>query len=347
MKKRNWLDLVRPKSFEKSATGLITTATLEPLERGFGFTIGTALRRVVLSSIPGAAVTAMRFECATFDGSRIEGIEEPLEAVILNLKQLAFCIDETFQSGRLRVALDKPGLLTSGDIVHIDGLNAVDPNQPVCTVINGTPAALEIFIATGYGYVPNSAQPEAHVPAGFTAIDTVHSPVRRATYTVEPTRLGHMLDYDRLVLTIETNGTISGEEALRRAAGILHDQLSVFINFEEEFSEPEEPRADPPGFDPVLLQRLDELELSVRASNCMKNENIVYIGDLVTRTEAQLLRIPNFGRKTLHEIKVALAALGLGLAADLPGWPPADIDGLASHYQKTGAVERERQIWTA
>lgn len=334
MKERNWLDLVRPKSLEKSATDLITTVTLEPLERGFGFTVGTALRRVLLSSIPGVAITAVRVDCATFDGSSIERIEEPLEAVILNMKQLAFRADDSFRSARLRLALDRPGLLTSGDIACGDGLNAAVPDQPVCTIVRGTSAALEIFVATGCGYVSARGQPAASVPPGFTAIDSVHSPVRRATFTVEPTRLGHMLDYDRLTLTIETNGTISGEEALGRAAGILHDQLGVFINFKEEASKPAEVSTDPLGFNPVLLQRLDELELSVRASNCMKNENIVYIGDLVTRTEAQLLRIPNFGRKTLHEIKAAVVTLGLELATDVPDWPPIDIDGLARRYLK-------------
>lgn len=331
MKERNWLDLVRPTSFDRTETGSLTTIVVEPLERGFGFTLGTALRRVLLSSIAGAAVTGVRMAQPAADGA-IEGIEEPAEILILNLKQLAFRADEAFQSARIVLDLARDGLVTAADLDVPEGLEIVDPEQPVCTVRGGARIRIELMVAKGRGYVPAALQPAAHLPEGFTAVDALHSPVRRVTCTVDPTRLGQVLDYDRLTLGIETDSTIDGEAAVSHAARILHDQLSGFINFVEEAPVKVEEAPDPLGFNPILLRHVEELELSVRSSNCMKHENIVYIGDLVTHSEAQMLRVPNFGRKSLNEIKGALAAMGLSLGMEVPGWPPQDVEALSKRY---------------
>lgn len=331
MKERNWLDLVRPTSFDRTEAGTLTTIVVEPLEKGFGFTLGTVLRRVLLSSIAGAAVTGMRTAQSGGNGA-IAGIEEPVEALVLNLKQLAFRADEAFQSALATLDLDREGLVTAADLKLPEGLEAVDPQQPICTVRSEAGGKIELLIANGRGYVPAGSQPAPQLPEGFTAIDALHSPVRRVTCNVDSTRLGQVLDYDRLTLAIETNGSIGGEDAVGHAARILHEQLSGFINFVEEAPVRVEEAPDPLGFNPILLRHVEELELSVRSSNCMKHENIVYIGDLVTHSEAQMLRVPNFGRKSLNEIKGALAALGLSLGMDVPDWPPQDVEALSKRY---------------
>lgn len=332
MKQRNWLDLVRPRSFDKEAVGRSTTIVLEPLERGFGCTLGNALRRVMLSSLPAPAITAWRFR----DEGDAKASPEPESSdwleLVLNLKELAFRADEGFDQATGVIAFNGKSAPTAKAVRLPEGIEMSDPGT-VSPPPSRQPLALEFVVAMGKGYVPAHEQPPHRVPDGFVAIDALHSPVRSVSYRVESTRLGQSLDYERLILTIETSGMVDGEEAVREAARVLHDQLADFINFEIAHSVPaEEDTPDPLGFDAALLRRVDEMELSVRSSNCMKNENIVYIGDLVTHSEAKLLRVPNFGRKSLNEIKAMLAGLGLSLSMDVPDWPPDDIEMLAKRY---------------
>lgn len=333
MKERNWLDLVRPRTLEKETIDNSTTFILEPLERGFGFTLGNALRRVMLSSIPAPAITTWRVRDEASAQASINPDSMDWFELVLNLKELAFRAEAGFDQATGVIAFNGKSAPTTETVtmpggVEISNLEKIAPPRSA-----SQPVVLEFVVAMGKGYVPAHEQPPHRVPEGFTAIDSLHSPVRSASYRVENARLGQSLDYERLILAIETNGTVDGEEAIRQAARLLYDQLGSFINFEVTHSAvQEEDKPDPLGFDTVLLRRIDDMELSVRSSNCMKNENIVYIGDLVTHSEARLLRVPNFGRKSLHEIKAMLAGLGLSLSMDVPAWPPENVEMLAKRY---------------
>lgn len=332
MRDRHWTALVRPQSVDIRAQERGATLTIEPLERGYGFTLGNALRRVMLSSIRGWAAVGARIGGAAPRQGRIEGVREGLDEVLLNLKSLAVRAPGDGQPFVLAVAAAGEGPVTAGDIAAPEGVEIVDPGHVLCTLDGAAAFSVELAFAVGRGYVPAAAHAPGAVPHGFMPLDSLFSPVRQVSCQVEPTRLGHVLDYDRLVMHVETSGAVGCEEALTFAARALHDQLSVFLNFEEEPPQPAPPQRDPLGFSPVLLRRVDDMELSVRASNCMRHENIVYVGDLVTRSEAALMRVPNFGRKSLNEIKAALASLGLGLGMEVPEWPPDDIEILARRY---------------
>lgn len=333
MRDRHWTTLVRPQSVETRANGRNATLAIEPLERGFGFTIGNALRRVMLSTIRGWAVVGARIDGAKPSEGRIEGVRESLEEVQLNLKALALRVGEA-ETGPFvaTVTARRGGQVVAGDVAVPQGVEIADPGHVLCTLEDGATFRAELAFAEGAGYVPAAAHAPDLTPQGFAPLDSLFSPIRQVSYQVEPTRLGHVLDYDRLLLHVETNGTVDCEETLTFAARVLHDQLSVFINFEEEPPQPAQAEPDPLGFNPALLRRVEDLELSVRASNCMRHENIVYIGDLVTRSEAELMRVPNFGRKSLNEIKVTLAAMGLSLGMETPDWPPENVEALARRY---------------
>lgn len=331
MKERNWLDLVRPRTVEKETIDNSTTIILEPLERGF--TLGNALRRVILSSIPAPAITAWRVrgEASVQASMNLDSMDW-LE-LVLNLKELAFRAEAGFDQATGVIAFSGKSTPTAETAMLPGGVEILDLGKMVPPRSASQPIVLEFVVAMGKGYVPAHEQPPHYVPEGFVAIDSLHSPFRSASYRVENARLGQSLDYERLILAIETNGTVDGEEAIRQAARLLHDQLGSFINFEvTRTAVQEEDKPDPLGFDAVLLKRIDDMELSVRSSNCMKNENIVYIGDLVTHSEARLLRVPNFGRKSLHEIKTMLEGLGLSLSMDIPAWPPDNVEMLAKRY---------------
>lgn len=332
MKDRHWTTLVRPQSVEARTNGRNVTLAIEPLERGFGFTLGNALRRVMLSAIRGWAVVGVRIAGAEPSQGRVAGVREALEEVMLNLKAVSLRVDVETGPFVATITVKRTGQVVAGDLALPDGVEVVDPDHVLCTLESGATFHAELAFGEGHGYVPAGAHAPGVTPQGFTPLDSLFSPIRQVSYQVEPTRLGHVLDYDRLLLHVETNGAVDCEEALTFAARVLHDQLGVFINFEEEPSRPAPAEPDPLGFNPALLRRVDDMELSVRASNCMRHENIVYIGDLVTRSEAALMRVPNFGRKSLNEIKVALATLGLGLGMEAPEWPPDDVEALARRY---------------
>jgi DNA-directed RNA polymerase subunit alpha len=226
-----------------------------------------------------------------------------------------------------------PGVLTAGDIQTVGDIQILNPDLPICTLDDGAELRMEFTVNTGKGYVPAERNRAEDSPIGLIPIDSLYSPVRKVSYRVENTREGQILDYDKLTMTIETNGSMTPEDALAFGARILQDQLNIFVNFEEPRREIEAPAIQELPFNPALLKKVDELELSVRSANCLKNDNIVYIGDLIQKSEAEMLRTPNFGRKSLNEIKEVLASMGLHLGMDVQGWPPENIDDLAKRFE--------------
>ena len=333
---KNWQELIKPNKLEVTAGDdprRMATAIAEPLERGFGLTLGNALRRVLLSSLQGAAITSIHIDGVLHEFSSIPGVREDVTDIVLNIKDIAI----KYQGeGVKRVTLKKtgPGVVTAGDIQTTGDVQILNPDMAICTLDEGAEIRIEFSINTGKGYVPADRNRAEDAPIGLIPVDSLYSPVRKVSYRVENTREGQVLDYDKLTLTIETNGAISPEDALAYSARILQDQLNVFVNFEEPRREEATPSIPQLAFNPALLKKVDELELSVRSANCLKNDNIVYIGDLIQKSEAEMLRTPNFGRKSLNEIKEVLAQMGLHLGMEVPGWPPENIDDLAKRFEE-------------
>jgi len=329
---KNWQELIKPSKIEFQSKGNTTTVVCEPLERGFGLTLGNALRRVLLSSLRGAAVTAVQIDGVLHEFSSIPGVREDVTDIVLNIKEIAIRMEGDGPK-RMVVRKQGPGTVTAGDIQTVGDIEILNPEHVICTLDEGAEIRMEFTVDTGKGYKTAESNRPEDGPIGLIPVDSLYSPVRKVSYKVENTREGQVLDYDKLTLTVETNGAVSGEDAVAYAARILQDQLSVFVNFEE-------PRRDEPAeqvtelaFNPALLKKVDELELSVRSANCLKNDNIVYIGDLIQKTEAEMLRTPNFGRKSLNEIKEVLAGMGLHLGMEVPDWPPENIEELAKRYE--------------
>lgn len=333
---KNWQSLIKPEKLEVepgSASPNVATVVAEPLERGFGMTLGNALRRVLLSSLQGAAVTAIRIDGVLHEFSSVNGVREDVTDIVLNVKQLAICM---YSEGPKRMILSAvgPGQVTAGQIQTDHDVEIMNPDLVICTLDDGVKLGMEFTVNMGKGYVPAAANRQEDAPIGMIPIDAIYSPVRRVSYKVEPTRVGQVTDYDKLLLTLETDGSVSPENAVALAARILQDQFQLFINFDEP--KPvvaEEPKEELP-FNRNLLRKVDELELSVRSANCLKNDNIVYIGDLVQRTEQEMLRTPNFGRKSLNEIKEVLSSMGLSLGMNVPAWPPENIEELAKRLDE-------------
>src|SRR5471030_297873 len=335
MFQKNWQELIKPQKLKTETghePGRIATITAEPLERGFGLTLGNSLRRVLLSSLQGAAVTSIQIEGVLHEFSSIQGVREDVTDIVLNVKQIAL---RMHAEGPKRVSLRKqgPGEVKAGDIQATSDIEVLNPDLVLCTLDEKVDFRMELTIATGKGYVPADRNRPDDAPIGFVPVDALFSPVRRVSYKVDATRAGESLDKDKLTLQVETNGAISPEDAVAYAARILQDQLTVFVNFEEPSKEVAQEIIPDLAFNPAFLKKVDELELSVRSANCLKNDNIVYIGDLVQKTEAEMLRTPNFGRKSLNEIKEVLAQMGLHLGMEVPGWPPENIDELAKRFE--------------
>ncbi|MBE8191151.1 MAG: DNA-directed RNA polymerase subunit alpha, partial [Alphaproteobacteria bacterium] len=306
----------------------------EPLERGFGLTLGNALRRVLLSSIQGAAVTAVQIDGVLHEFSSIAGVREDVTDIVLNIKKMSLAA-ETEGTKRLTLSKKGPGVVTAGDIEETANVKILNPDLVLCTLDEAAEVRFEFIVNTGKGYVPAEKNRPEDAPIGLIPVDSLYSPIRRVSYNVENTREGQVLDYDKLTLDVETDGTITPEDSLALAARILQDQLQIFINFEEpEVRVEERSLAEESGFSPYLLKKVDELELSVRSANCLKNDDIVYIGDLVQKTENEMLRTPNFGRKSLNEIKAILTGMGLTLGAETPNWPPENIEELARKFEE-------------
>jgi DNA-directed RNA polymerase subunit alpha len=299
---------------------------IEPFERGFGHTLGNALRRVLLSSMPGAAITEVEIEGVLHEYTSIEGVQEDVVDVLLNLKAVAIRMHSR-DSAELRLSKKGPGPVTAGDIQTDHDIEIVNPELVIANLTQAGSLSMTLKIEKGRGYRPaqqRAAFEESTRPIGRLQLDASFSPVRRVTYAVDSARVEQRTDLDKLVLDIETNGTIDAEEAIRRAGSILKDQLSVFVDLQGE-DEAGSAKVTEMQFDPLLLRPVDELELTVRSANCLKAENIHYIGDLVQRTEVELLRTPNLGKKSLTEIKEVLQGHGLMLGMRLEGWPPAGL----------------------
>lgn len=322
---RNWRTLIKPKGLvvdKESATDRFGKFTLEPLERGYGVTLGNSLRRILLSSLQGAAITAVKLEGAQHEFMSLPDVKEDGTDIVLNLKEVGIRLHEG-QQKTAYINKQGPCEVLARDIQGDSSIEILDPEHHICTVAEGGVFRAELTIRRGRGYVPASQFREEGQPVGTIPIDAMFSPIRKVNYNVTNARVGQQTDYDKLVMEVTTNGAVSPEDALGIAAKILKEQFSIFINFPEDV-EPEIPEMEEKSdrLNENLLRSVEELELSVRSANCLANANIRLIGDLVQRTESEMLKTKNFGRKSLKEIKEILGEMGLSLGMKLENWPP-------------------------
>ena len=319
-------DFLTPRSIAINAISPThAKVVLEPLERGFGHTLGTALRRILLSSMHGAAITEVEIDGVQHEYSSVEGVQEDVINILLNLKGVALRLNDRGEAN-LELAKKGPGVVTAGDIQRDHSVEIVNPDHVICTITGDTELKMKLKVSSGRGYVPADArvsEDDETRGIGRLQIDASYSPVMRVAYVVEAARVEQRTDLDKLVIDLETNGTIDPEDAIRSAATILQQQIAVFVDLEQDRKP--EPKQEREEVDPILLRPVDDLELTVRSANCLKAENIYYIGDLVQRTEVELLKTPNLGKKSLTEIKDVLASKGLSLGMRLESWPPASL----------------------
>ncbi len=335
MIQKNWQELIKPTKLDVvggTDPGRTATIVAEPLERGFGLTLGNALRRVLLSSLQGAAVTSVQIDGVLHEFSSIPGVREDVTDIVLNVKSMGLRLHSEGPR-RMTLKAEGPGEVTAGMIETGPDIEIMDPELIICTLDEGAKISMELTVETGKGYMAASQNRSEDSPIGLIPVDAVFSPVRQVAYRVDNTRVGQVTDHDKLSLDVTTNGSVTPEDAVALAARILQDQMRLFINFEEPQAAVADEKADELPFNKNLLRKVDELELSVRSANCLKNDNIIYIGDLVQKTEADMLRTPNFGRKSLNEIKEVLAQMGLHLGMDIPNWPPENIEELAKKLE--------------
>jgi DNA-directed RNA polymerase subunit alpha len=323
---KSWKDLIRPKRLEVEKETLTPTYgrfTAEPFERGFGITIGNSLRRILLSSLQGGAITSLKVDGVLHEFSTIPGTKEDITEIILNLKEVRLKL-HTEGPKTIRVKAEGPKVLKAGDILTGDAVEILNPDHYIATLSRDGKLSMEMVVKTGRGYVSAERNKEEGQPIGTIPMDAIFSPIKKVNYTVTNARVGQITDYDKLILEVWTDGSLNPEEAVAHAAKILKDQLSIFITFEEEEEEVSYPEdeEEKEAFNENLLRSVDELELSVRSANCLKHANIKLIGDLVQRTEAEILATKNFGRKSLNEIKEILTEMGLSLGMKLDHWPP-------------------------
>jgi DNA-directed RNA polymerase subunit alpha len=302
---------------------------MEPFERGFGNTLGNALRRVLLSSVAGFAVTSIKIEGVLHEYSAVEGVKEDVIDIIMNIKSLAITKDDSSPC-IIKLSSNKPGPVYAGSIELPAGVEIINKDLVICTLNKGAKIDIQMHVECGKGYVVADQSKKNERGVGSVMIDSVFSPVKRVAYKVENARVGQITDYDKLILEIDTDGSISPQDALGVAAKILQEQLQVFINFDiSKVDVPARKEIDlEPEFNKNLLKTIDELELSVRSYNCLKNENIIYVGDLVSRSEAEMLKTANFGRKSLNELKENLKAMNLGFGMKIANWPPKNLEDL-------------------
>lgn len=325
---RNWQDLIRPKSLEADTLNdTYGKFVAKPLERGYGLTLGNSLRRVLLSSINGAAIVAVRIQGVDHEFSTVPGIKEDVTDMILNLKQVNLRYLGEADS-TLRLEAVGPRVIKAGDIETDGEVEILNPDQVIATLDNDAKLSMEMVVRHGRGYVSADSNRTEEMPAGMIAIDSIFAPVRRVAYNVSNARVGQMTDYDRLTLEVWTNGAVRPDDAIAYAAKILKDQLTIFVNFDE--TEDEEVRtvvdsASKQSLNDNLFKTVDSLELSVRAANCLENANIKFIGELVTKTESEMLKTKNFGRKSLNEIKDILSEMGLSLGMKIEGFDPSTL----------------------
>jgi DNA-directed RNA polymerase subunit alpha len=340
MVQKSWKDLIRPKRVEvekETLTLFYGKFTAEPFERGFGITIGNSLRRILLSSLQGAAITSVKIDGVLHEFSTIPGVKEDVTEIILNLKEVRLKL-HTEGPKTIRVKTEGPKVLKAGDIITGDAVEILNPEHYLATLSKDAKLSMEMAVKMGKGYVPAERNKEEDQPIGTIPIDAIFSPIKKVNYTVTNARVGQITDYDRLTLEVWTDGSLNPEEAVVHASKILKDQLSIFITFEEEEEEEREvsgEEGEKKGLNENLFRSVDELELSVRSGNCLKHANIKLIGDLVQKTEAEILATKNFGRKSLNEIKEILAEMGLSLGMRVENWPQKkEEEGMES-----GAVE--------
>ncbi len=335
MLQKNWKALIQAnKQVQTSDDPNVATLVVEPLERGFGLTLGNALRRILLSSLQGASITSIHIDGVLHEFSSVPGVREDVTDIILNLKGLALRMNAEGVR-RVRLHAEGPGEVTARAIETTADVEVLNPDLVICNLDRGAHLNMEMTVETGKGYIPASALRKEDTPIGLIPVDALFSPVRKVAYKIDHSRVGQVTDYDKLVMTVETDGSISPEDAVAVAARIMQDQLQLFINFEEpRAAAPQESAVGDLPFNRNLLRKVDELELSVRSANCLKNDNIVYIGDLVQKSESEMLRTPNFGRKSLNEIKEVLMQMGLSLGMQIPAWPPENIEELAKKLEE-------------
>jgi len=331
--RKQWQDLIKPYKLqveggEVSIEQRKATIVAEPLERGFGVTLGNALRRVLLSSLKGAAVTSIKIDGVVHEFSTIPGVTEDVTDIILNVKSLPLKY-EGDTPRKMKISVVGPCDVTAGMFELGAEIELLNPDHHICTVADGVTFNMEMTVAVGRGYVVASQNKTENASVGTLFVDSIFNPVKKVSYKVKDTRVGQVTDYDKLILEVETNGSISPEDAVAMSAKILQDQFQKFVNFEDDSEDEQEGDEVALPFNVNLLKRVDDLELSVRSMNCLRNDNIVYIGDLVQKTENEMLRTPNFGRKSLNEIKEVLSQMGLYLGMQVSGWPIENVDEVA------------------
>jgi len=333
---KNWKSLIKPTKLDVnlSEDKSFAKITAEPLEKGYGLTLGNSLRRILLSSIRGAAVTSIQIDGVLHEFTSIKGVREDVTDIVLNIKSLAL---KSSSEGSKKLILDAkgPGEIKASDISPVADIEILNPDLVICNLDENTHFHMEMNVGTGKGYVSADLNKPEEPPLGLIPIDSLFSPVKRVSYAVSTAREGKALDYDKLTMEIETNGSISAEDAVAYAARIFQDQLGMFVNFEEPKEVIVREQPTEPEFNKNLLRKVDELELSVRSMNCLKNDNIIYIGDLVQKSEGEMLRTPNFGRKSLNEIKEVLNGMSLYLGMEIPNWPPDNIAELSKKLEET------------
>ncbi|MHA1598298.1 MAG: DNA-directed RNA polymerase subunit alpha [Alphaproteobacteria bacterium] len=335
MIQKNWQELIKPTKLDVvpgADAARRATIVAEPLERGFGLTLGNALRRVLLSSLQGAAVTSVQIDNVLHEFSSITGVREDVTDIVLNLKSMGLAMHAEGPK-RMTLKATGPGEVKAGDIETGPDIEIMDPKLVICHLDKGAKLSMELTVEHGKGYVAAALNRAEDSPIGLIPIDAVFSPVRKVSYKVDNTRVGQITDHDKLSIDVTTNGSVNPDDAVALAARILQDQLQLFINFEEPQKVMEEEQEDDLPFNKNLLRKVEELELSVRSANCLKNDNIIYIGDLVQKSEGDMLRTPNFGRKSLNEIKEVLSQMGLHLGMEIANWPPENIEDLAKRLE--------------
>ena len=332
---KNWKSMIKPPKLDIQLSENKTKAKIiaEPLEKGYGLTLGNSLRRILLSSIRGSAVTAVQIDGVLHEFTSIKGVREDVTDIVLNIKSLALKA-QTEIPKKLVLDVKGPGEIKANKITESSDIEILNPDLIICNLDENTKFHMELTVNSGKGYVSAELNKPEDPPLGLIAIDSLFSPVKKVSYSISTAREGKALDYDKLTMEIETNGSISAEDAVAYAARIFQDQLSMFINFNDPKEVIIQEKATEPEFNRNLLRKVDELELSVRSMNCLKNDNIIYIGDLVQKTEGEMLRTPNFGRKSLNEIKEVLSGMSLYLGMEIPNWPPDNIAEMSKKLEE-------------
>ena len=335
MLQKNWMELIKPSKMDVNVhndSNKKGTLIAEPLERGFGLTLGNAIRRVLLSSLQGAAITSVKIKGVVHEFSTISGVKEDLTDILLNLKSVAVKVHSPGLK-KMYIKSSGSGEVRAGNFETDSETEIMNPDQLIMTLDSNADVEIEANIETGKGYISAEVAEDENKVIGEIKLDAMFSPVIRASYKVENSRVGQVTDYDKLIFEVETNGVITPDDAIALASRILQDQLQPFINFDEPEAQQDQTASEKLSFNSNLLKKVEELELSVRSANCLKNDNIIYIGDLVQKSESEMLRTPNFGRKSLNEIKEVLQQMELNLGMSVPDWPPENIDELAKKYE--------------